>query len=245
MADEPYILVVDDDAATRDAISLVLGMEGYRVAQANHGREALDYLRSHPPPHAILLDLVTPVMDGREFRREQLQDPELADIPVIVISGLENAQAEAASIGAAGYIIKPIDAEPLVTTVQLFATKASRPEILVAEAQAEAGNLLISALRLHGFTVHHARDAAETLDLYLRKKDRIGLVLLDAALGAPELLVSLRKLNPSIRCCLMNQQASPFTADQLAALGANHVVPQGVPSLAETAHLLRDLACRA
>lgn len=240
---DPYILIVEDDTATRDAMALVLQMEGYRVALAENGQEALDYLHHHPPPCVILLDLLTPVMDGWEFRRRQQKDPALAGIPVIVISGAENAKEQAASFGAAGYILKPIDAEPLLATVQLFASK-QKPEILVAENKPAVGNLVVSALRLHGFVVHQAASASQAIELYRQHQDRIGLVLMDAALGAPDTLAALRAINPEIRCCLMNQQASPYSAEQLSAMGASHVITHPFPSLADAAHMLRELGCR-
>src|SRR5262245_13335746 len=82
------VLIVDDDHDIREALSQVLGDEGWVVATAADGREALDYLDAHRDalPEVILLDLMMPVMSGGEFRAEQLKDPSLAPIPVVVIS---------------------------------------------------------------------------------------------------------------------------------------------------------------
>jgi CheY-like chemotaxis protein len=82
---------------------MVLEWEGYQVACAADGREALDRLRGGERPSVILLDVAMPVLDGRKFRQEQGQDPALAPIPVVVISGVETA----ASVQAAAHVRKP------------------------------------------------------------------------------------------------------------------------------------------
>src|SRR5258707_15538086 len=85
-AERSCILVVEDDAMTRESIVDLLGEAGYSVTEATNGAEALEKLRQGPAPCVILLDLMMPVMSGQEFRREQLTDPALAAIPGIVVS---------------------------------------------------------------------------------------------------------------------------------------------------------------
>src|SRR2546427_9433313 len=79
------ILLVEDDPDLRDAVRLVLEDAGYDVVCAGEGREALTRVRESPFS-LVLLDLMLPVMDGFEFRVQQMQDPEIASIPVIVFS---------------------------------------------------------------------------------------------------------------------------------------------------------------
>src|SRR5438270_7170536 len=102
------ILLVEDDAATREALALILGTEGYRVTGAANGAEALGVLRSAPPPDLILLDLMMPIMDGWQFRREQVRDAALSAIPVVVLSADGNVQQKASALHAAGYLQKPV-----------------------------------------------------------------------------------------------------------------------------------------
>src|SRR5437879_6509382 len=97
------ILVVEDDTATRDALSLILEAEGFGVMGAANGQEALDQLRGSRRPDLILLDLMMPVMDGWQFRRAQAQDPALSAIPVVVLSADGNVHQKAASLRATGY----------------------------------------------------------------------------------------------------------------------------------------------
>src|SRR5690242_7123757 len=81
------LLVVEDDADVREALIEVLADHGYFALAAANGREALEILRAEGPrPSVILLDIMMPVMDGQQFRAAQLEDPELAAIPVIVLS---------------------------------------------------------------------------------------------------------------------------------------------------------------
>jgi CheY-like chemotaxis protein len=80
------ILVVDDDVDIRASLCDFLEDEGYTIATAANGRDALDYLRGNPAPSVVLLDLMMPIMDGYEFRTEQKRDPAIAAIPVVVMT---------------------------------------------------------------------------------------------------------------------------------------------------------------
>jgi CheY-like chemotaxis protein len=112
------ILVVEDDAATREALAMILGAEGFRVTGAANGEEALGLLRSTPPPDLILLDLMMPIMDGWQFRREQTHDPRLSAIPVVVLSADGNVQQKASALRAAGYLQKPVEMDHLLETIR-------------------------------------------------------------------------------------------------------------------------------
>ena len=113
------ILIVEDDPDIRETLAEILQDEGYSVSGAANGQEALTHLRSgRPMPRLILLDLMMPVMDGWEFRSEQKQDPALAAVPVIVVSGDGNIAQKALSVEAAGYLGKPIDLDALLETIE-------------------------------------------------------------------------------------------------------------------------------
>lgn len=102
------ILVVDDEAFIRMYLEEVLAEEGHEVRTAPEGRAALALLRDGGlPPHLILLDLMMPGMNGWEFRAEQVRDPVLAAIPVVLLSGAGDVQAEARRMGVQGYVTKP------------------------------------------------------------------------------------------------------------------------------------------
>ncbi len=110
------ILVVEDDAVTREALKAVLEGNGYAVACAHDGRQALDRLGRDEPPALILLDLMMAGMDGWEFRRKQGRDPALASIPVVVVS----AAHDAAALDADDYLQKPVEFDHLLATVRHY-----------------------------------------------------------------------------------------------------------------------------
>ena len=121
------ILVVDDDADARELLRVALGFEGYNVACAGNGRDALNHLRSHADTCIILLDLTLPVMDGADFRRAQLQDRALAWIPVILMSGVLDAEIRARDMGARLLVRKPLDLDEVKRAVRSVGCCQARP----------------------------------------------------------------------------------------------------------------------
>ena len=116
------VLIVEDDADLREMMAQLLLLEGFHVATASNGREALDYLDravNGETPNLILLDLMMPVMDGWEFRRKQQANPRLAQLPVIVLSALD--QSRAADVKANAFLKKPLDFDRLLQLVRSYA----------------------------------------------------------------------------------------------------------------------------
>jgi len=112
MAARRPILVVEDDPLIREAMTAVLEMDGFEVAAAADGNEALCLLRV-VVPCIILLDLEMPGMDGWGFRAEQIQDGGLARIPVVVLSGRSDAARQALMLHVAAGLQKPLDLDAL------------------------------------------------------------------------------------------------------------------------------------
>jgi CheY-like chemotaxis protein len=118
MASTKLILAVDDDAFFRDILARFLQNAGYHVEGAGDGLEALEYLQSEPKPDLILLDLRMERLDGWGFRQRQLQDPKIADIPVIVLSGVVELPEATEGLHATAYLEKPCDLDLLVSIIQ-------------------------------------------------------------------------------------------------------------------------------
>jgi CheY-like chemotaxis protein len=121
------ILIVDDDFDIRETIRDILLLRGYTVGAASDGKEALQLLRRGPPPCVILLDLMMPGMNGWEFREEQVRDPELAKIPVVVLSGDGSVDQKAGAIAAAAFLRKPLELSVLLATVSRYCKGSSHP----------------------------------------------------------------------------------------------------------------------
>jgi CheY-like chemotaxis protein len=112
------VLIVEDDADLREMMAQLLTLEGFQAATVANGKEALDYLHNVSRPHVILLDLMMPVMDGWEFRRHQRQEQQIKDVPVVVLSALD--QSNAREIGANAVLKKPLDFDRLLELVRQY-----------------------------------------------------------------------------------------------------------------------------
>jgi CheY-like chemotaxis protein len=115
------VFVVEDDVDTRDMLGRFLELEGFQVELASNGKQALERLQSGVHPCVILLDLMMPVMDGWQFRRHQIQDRELAGIPVIVVSAA--GRDRISEIDANAYLSKPVDLELLLERVSHYCSR--------------------------------------------------------------------------------------------------------------------------
>jgi CheY-like chemotaxis protein len=112
------VLVVDDEIDIRQAVAEVLADEGYEVFDAGDGAEALRKCRAFHPS-VVLLDLMMPGMNGWEFLDAQRHDPDVAKIPVVVLSAL----ARSSSVDAQAFIQKPFDLDELLAVVKRCATQ--------------------------------------------------------------------------------------------------------------------------
>ena len=115
------ILVVDDDDHLRDMLCTVLSAEGFPAVGAADGLEALQRLRQDGPPALILVDLMTPRMNGEELIGAIQQDPLLARIPIVIVSGQPNVRDAASQTGVDACLSKPIELEELLALARRFA----------------------------------------------------------------------------------------------------------------------------
>jgi CheY-like chemotaxis protein len=119
------VLIVEDDPDTREMLATLLSMDGFHVVAAEDGLEALHLLRTvrHRAPDTpclVLLDLKMPRLGGLEFRRAQLGDPTVANVPVAVMSGAADLELRAQALGAVASVAKPIDCDVLLLVVRRY-----------------------------------------------------------------------------------------------------------------------------
>ena len=115
-----YLLLVDDNAALRDALETVLTIKGYAVKSFKNGRQALGYMKyKKPPPTLVITDLCMPEVDGWTLRNHMLNDPELATVPVAVMSAVVPGQDEQ-PLYAAAYLQKPVQLSSVLSVVKQF-----------------------------------------------------------------------------------------------------------------------------
>jgi len=115
------VLLVEDDQDLRDTIQFMLRMRGHHVETASGGKEALDWLkRSNPQPSLVLLDLMMPGMSGFELRSRMTSDPELASVPVVVLTGSGMLADQRSAELQAEILRKPVEIETLIGTVSRY-----------------------------------------------------------------------------------------------------------------------------
>ncbi len=113
------ILIIDDDPEIREAMAIIIGNVGYEVTTAANGKEALaDQLaEGKRPPRLLLVDLKMPVMSGWELCAALKQDPRLMSIPIVLLSAAPDLEEEAAALGVAGYLKKPVHTDALLEAI--------------------------------------------------------------------------------------------------------------------------------
>jgi putative two-component system response regulator len=117
-ADHPMVMIVDDDNDIREGVAQLLERRRVTVAEASNGEEALSLLRAGLRPKVILLDLWMPVMDGVTLCRILAEDPELASIPVVIVSADAARAWRLTHTCAAGFLPKPVKLSALMHTLE-------------------------------------------------------------------------------------------------------------------------------
>ncbi len=169
------VLVVDDDPSTRETLQRWLSEAGFHVITAGSGREALERARQ-VSPQVITLDVVMSGMDGWTVLRELKNTPELADIPVVMVTMLRDRR-QAYALGVADYLAKPVNRERLTALVRRYAPAPQNRPILVVDDDPQVRELLRHALEKEGWAVTEADNGQVALQRMEEKAP--ALILLD------------------------------------------------------------------
>lgn len=122
--DAADVLIVEDEFAIREALTEFLEDEGYVVAGAAHGQEAIEYLHSAPPPALIMLDLRMPVMNGLQFLAMIAADPALTSPPIVLMSADRSGQHDVPPGSVAAHLDKPVRLAEVAEVVEQFCRNA-------------------------------------------------------------------------------------------------------------------------
>ena len=192
--DGPLVLVVEDDLPTVEILTIHLTQDGYKVAHAYDGVEAIAKAKELKP-FVITLDIMLPKKDGWEVLQALKSDPETRDIPVIIHSIIENKDL-AFALGATDYMVKPVDKTILLEKLSglSLTTKKNRypVNVLVITHSDTLRDTLSNILAAEGLCMQTARDAGGGVDLALMTKPGSMIVDLDVPNGGFETIKELR-----------------------------------------------------
>jgi CheY-like chemotaxis protein len=171
----PTVLVIDDDPTVHDLMQRFLSKEGVRVVAAASGTEGLRLAKALRPT-AITLDVLMPGMDGWTVLTRLKGDADLADIPVIMLTIVDDKHM-GYTLGAADYLTKPIDWNRLAGVLRKYRCERPPCRVLVVEDEADMREMLRRLLEKAGWVVSEATDGQAALACVV--EDRPNLILLD------------------------------------------------------------------
>ena len=176
------VLIVDDDEGVRRLFAYELESLGVRILEAADGRSAVE-IATAERPDAILLDVLLPGVDGWETLRLLKQRPETRNIPVVILSVVDN-RTFGLSLGAFDYLVKPVEVSDLIDSLSRAGVLATRGHLLVVDDDADVRNLLAQGLVSAGYRVQSVEGGAEALAAMAR--ERPSAVLLDLMMRPPD-----------------------------------------------------------
>ncbi len=233
------VLVIDDDMSQRDLVERFLVRQGFAVRTAEDGSNGLELARALKP-HTILLDVMMPRMDGWSVLSKLKADPATADIPVVMITFV-NEPALGASLGAAELIPKPVDWERLRTVMDRFRGEGA---ILVVDDDADARARLRHVLERNGFTVAEAENGQAALNQVVREVPQ--LILLDLTMPVMDGFAFLHELRNRPGCSdvpvVVLTARDLSSEDRQRLSSADRVLAKGETSMKDLAGQLRALA---
>ena len=165
------VLVIDDDPRVREILARFLAREGFAVATASTGKEGL-LLARELRPTAVTLDVLMPNMDGWEVLAEIKADPELADIPVIMLTILDD-KSKGYALGASDYLTKPIDRIRLAAVLEKYRSESPPYHVLIVEDEKMSRDEMVSCLEQEGWIISEAENGRAALELMAESKPTV------------------------------------------------------------------------
>src|SRR6266550_3863651 len=220
----PLVLVVEDNPQAAEILGRHLEVGGFRMEIARNGTDALRMSRELKPV-AVTLDILLPEIDGWEVLTRLKQDESTRNIPVVVVSVVDNPALDRA-LGAIDYFVKPVDGKALLSRLDqfTFTTKVKREEVRVLVVDDEQSNLdlIEGLLKPAGFSVLRANGGQEGIDM--AKSRRPNLILLDLMMPGVsgfEVVEQLRAEDQTRTIPIMVLTAKTLTAEDKRSLNGN------------------------
>ncbi len=217
----PLVLVVDDNPQAAEILARTMGAGGFRIKVAHTGPEALSMARELKPV-AITLDILLPEVDGWEVLNRLKADEATRNIPVIVVSVVDNP-ALGRALGAFDYFVKPVDGKALLSRLSQYAftnkVKTEPVRVLVVDDEKANLDLLEALLEPAGFAVIRAGGGQEGIDL--ARSQMPNLILLDLMmpdLTGFDVVEALRAEEATRSIPIMVLTAKALTEDDKRAL---------------------------
>ena len=237
------VLVVDDDETQRELTSRFLVREGYAARTAADGPTGLALARQLRP-RAILLDVTMPGMDGWSVLSALKADPDLAPIPVVMVT-FTSERALATSLGASDYVVKPVDWERLRLVMERF--REAVGDVLVVDDEADMRHRTRQVLEKHGWSVVEAANGLDALETVKRAVPRVILLDLNMpVMDGFDFLKALREWPGCDRVPVVVLTALDLTNEDRRRLrGANQILNKGDVNLRDVAEKLQMLGAGA
>jgi signal transduction histidine kinase/CheY-like chemotaxis protein len=240
--DGPLVLVIDDDPAVRDLLTRFLTRERFRVITAADGEAGLREARAQRPD-AITLDVMMPGMDGWSVLGALKADPEVADIPVVMLTIADDRNL-GYTLGASDYLTKPVDRDRLLTLLRRFQANGATRRVLVVDDDAGTRALMRGILERDGWTVAEAENGRVALEMTSR--ERPSLVLLDLRMPVMdgfEFVAELRRRPEAGRIPIVVMTARDVSDEDRRRLngGVERVLQKASVSREELLAVLRDI----
>ncbi len=169
------ILVIDDDPAARDIMQRFLSREGFNSILTSSGEEGLRLAKERSPA-AILLDVKMPNLNGWEVLSRLKSDPELANIPVVMVTFVDD-QSLGSALGAVDYVLKPVNYGRLLSLLQPYRTESAVSSVMVVEDNADNREMIYRQLTKAGWRVLEAENGRVALEMLANEQPEI--ILLD------------------------------------------------------------------
>ena len=241
--EEKVVVLIDDDVSMHDLIRRTIAKVGLTLIGATDSEKGMQIVRE-TKPKLLLLDVLMPGRDGWSILRECKSDPELKEMPVIMVSQLSQ-ESLANSLGADDYLTKPIDrAHFLATVTRILGEKSSNKSILIIDDDADVRDLLSRMISDSGWSYETAKDGKEGLE---KVKNKPSLIVLDLEMprmdGFEFLEVYMKEYPKEERAPILVYSGKDLTDVQRELLNENvaGMVRKDDVSMDELASIVQDI----